>query len=64
MKYLIGIFSVLVFIAAIGLLILSKSAIHEIEAFVLFCYSGILFVAAQMMDISEQLIKKIDKLQK
>ena len=62
MKYLVGIFSVLVFIVAVGLLIFSKSAIHEIESFVLFCYSGILFIAASMMDIADQLIKKIDKL--
>ena len=63
MKYLIGILSILVFVAAISMLVISKSVIHEIEAFVLLCYSGILFAAASIIDIAEQLIKRINKVQ-
>ncbi len=58
MKILLFLSSVLAFLAGLGILVASKSAIHEIEGFVLFIVSAVLFSGAVIVEAIERLGKK------
>lgn len=50
MRLILFLFSVLALLAGSGILAGAKSAIHEIEAFILFLIAAVLFSAAAVID--------------
>lgn len=60
MKIFLFVLSVLAFLAGFGILQSSKSAIHEIEAFVLYIVSAVLFSGAAIVGAINRVAEKID----
>ena len=61
MKWLLGIFGILIFMLGIQIFSISKSAIHEILAAVIFCWSAILFSSAIIVDALDKIVKKLNE---
>lgn len=61
MKIALLILSILVFVMGFGILSDAKSAVHEIEAFVLFAVSAILFSGYAIVSAIDLLSSKIEK---
>jgi len=60
MKVVLFVLSVLAFLAGFGILQGSKSAIHEIEAFVLYIVSAVLFSGAAIVGAINRVAEKVD----
>jgi len=60
MKFILFVLSVLAFLAGFIILVSAKSAIHEIEGFVLYIVSAVLFSGAAVVDAINQFAKKVD----
>lgn len=60
MKVALFVLSVLSFFAGFAILQGSKSAIHEIEAFVLYIVSAVLFSGAAIVGAINRLAEKVD----
>ena len=59
MKVILFIFSVLAFLAGFVILLGSKSAIHEIEGFVLYIVSAVLFSGAAIVGAINRVGEKV-----
>jgi hypothetical protein len=63
MKYVMGISAVLIFMVGCVILLGSlamESALGEIEALIILCWSAILFIGTQVSDLLERILKKIE----
>lgn len=60
MKVVLFVLSVLAFLAGFAILQGSKSAIHEIEAFVLYIVSAVLFSGAAIVGAINRVAEKVD----
>ena len=54
MKTLLGVLAVLAFLAGVMVWLGARSAIHEIEAFVLFVCSAVFLVGSAIVEVVEQ----------
>lgn len=61
MRVILFILAILALLAGFGILAGAKSAIHEIEGFVLFTIAAVLFSGACILDAILQLAKRINK---
>ncbi len=61
MKTLLLVLAVLAFISGFGILGSAKSAIHEIEAFVLYIVSAVLFSGSAIVGAVNRLTDKLEK---
>ena len=59
MKYLLFVLSILAFLAGLAILVAAKSAIHEIQAFILFLISAVFFSGAGVVEAVNQLKKDL-----
>lgn len=60
MKVVLFVLSVLAFLAGFGILQGSNSAIHEIEAFVLYIVSAVLFSGAAIVGAINRVAERVD----
>ncbi|MGY6278391.1 hypothetical protein [Methylomonas sp. MgM2] len=61
MKTLLLVLAVLAFISGLGILGVAKSAIHEIEAYVLYIVSAVLFSGSAIVGAINRLTNKLEK---
>jgi len=59
MRVLLFLLSILAFLVGIGILVSAKSAIHEIEAFILFLISAVFISGAGVVEAVNLLRKEI-----
>lgn len=57
MKYIYGFLAILAIFGGFVMLVIAKSAIHEIEAFIMFLIAAVLFVAAEASEGFNNLAK-------
>ncbi|PIR00870.1 MAG: hypothetical protein COV66_03310 [Nitrospinae bacterium CG11_big_fil_rev_8_21_14_0_20_45_15] len=62
MKILLFLLAILAFITGLEILYSAKSAIHEIEAFVLFIVSSVLFSGAAIVESVNKMTKELKSL--
>lgn len=62
MRIFLFIFGVLAFLAGALILASAKSAVHEIEAFVLFLVSAVLVSGASIVEAVNRIHRKVEKL--
>ena len=61
MKTILLVLAVLAFLSGLGILGSAKSAIHEIEAFVLYIVSAVLFSGSAIVGAITHLANKLEK---
>lgn len=59
MAYLLFLLSVLAFLAGFAIMVSAKSALHEIEAFVLFIVCAVFLIGSAIVDVLKGIEKKI-----
>lgn len=62
MRILLFLFAVLAFLAGVGILMAAKSAIHEIEAFILFLNGAVFLSGAALVEAVHLLRRDVAKL--